>query len=100
MDIRGHGAEGLADGVQVEDVVAVTAIGRAAPHGDQARVAQPSQVIRNQAGRLAGAGHELACPKVPVGEQADDRPAQVVCEHPEHRGRRGGGHDHYYDKLS
>ena len=86
MDLAGHAGDGTPDGIQVQRVIAVPAVGRAAPHADQASLAEPRQVVGDQAWRLAGTGDNFAGSQVTSNEQADDRPAQVVGEHAEDRG--------------
>ena len=78
MDVPGGPLYGGTDRVEVEGVVAVAAVGRAPPHPDQARSPQLGQVVGDQVRRLAGGGDHLAHPQVAIGEQTDDRPAQVV----------------------
>jgi hypothetical protein len=60
---------------QVDAVVRIPAVRRAAPHGHQPAIAQPGQVIGDQVLRLAEQGCQLADLPVTAGQLAQQPPA-------------------------
>jgi hypothetical protein len=83
--------------VQVEVVVAVASVVAAAGGGDQSAVSQLTQVVGEQVLRLVEQRHQIADPKVALGECREQLPAQWVGGQPDERrrgeGLTGGSHD-------
>ena len=64
---------------QLEHVVRVTAVGEAAARRDQPAVAQPAQVVRDEALALVGELAQLADPPIAVRQLAQQPPPQRVA---------------------
>jgi hypothetical protein len=78
----------LAAARQLEDVVRVASVGRAAMHRDQTAVAQLAQVVGDQALAPAGQRAQLADAPVAARQLAQQPPTQWVPGQPEERRRR------------
>ena len=72
---------------EVDRVVAVASVGRAATRGDEPAVAQLAQVVRHQALRLADELGQLPHGPVAAHELAEQPPPQRMCHQP-HEPRR------------
>ena len=72
------GAEQVAAAEQIDPVVDVAAVRRAAPGAHEARIAQLGQVIRDQVLRLAQQFGELANPAIAAGQLTEQLPALWV----------------------
>jgi hypothetical protein len=75
---------------QIDAVIGVASIRRAAPHGHQPLGPEPSQVVGDQALAAPGQGAQLAYLPIAAPELAQQLPAQRVPGHAhEARGRHG-----------
>ena len=72
--------------LQVQAVIGVAPVEAAAPGRDQAALAEPAQVVRDQVLRLARRGYQLADPLVAGGEFPQQPPPHRVSQQSHHRG--------------
>ncbi len=77
----------LAAARQIEDVVGVAAVGRAAAHRDETAVAQLAQVIRDEALAPARQRAQLADAPIAARQLAQQAPPQRVPRQPQKRRR-------------
>jgi hypothetical protein len=87
MQRRPGARKQLAATRELEDVVAVAAVGGAAPHRDEAAVAQLTQVIGDQALVPARQLTELAHAPIAAGQLAQEPPPQRVSCQPQYAWR-------------
>lgn len=81
----------IAQAVEIEAVVDVSAVGGAAPLGDQPGISQPAQVVTDQVERLTEHLHQLVHPIVAARKRRKGPPAHIVGQYFQKvRGRQFG----------
>ena len=87
MQRRAGADEQLTAVRQLEHVIGVAAVGEAASRGDQSPVAQPAQVVGDQALPVPGELAQLADAPIAARQLAQQPPAQRVPGKPQERRR-------------
>jgi hypothetical protein len=75
-----HRVQLITAAVEVDRVVVVASVGRAAPRGDESSIAQPTEVVRDEVLWLVDEGCQLVHGAIAASQLIQESPPHRVCD--------------------